>query len=96
VALRYAFVGEQLPEAFALVGEEWLIGRGEFTDRAALMLAIEVRLAATVERLDTLVAAERLTAFQPLAPGRLSVNKRLDRVRHVLGLLRGPFEVRNG
>lgn len=46
--------------------------------------------------LDEMVAAERLTAFQPLAEGRLSVNKRLDRFRHALGLLRGPFEARNG
>jgi hypothetical protein len=28
--------------------------------------------------------------------GRRSVNKRLDRVRHALGLLRGPFDERNG
>jgi len=28
--------------------------------------------------------------------GKLSINKRMDRVRHSLGLLRGPFEARNG
>ena len=31
-----------------------------------------------------------------LVEGRPSLNKRLDRVRHRLGLLRGPFEARNG
>ena len=96
VAFRYAFVGEQLPEAFALLGEEWLLPREEFPDRATLMPAIERRLVATIERLDALVAAERLAVFEPLTSGRLSVNKRLDRVRHALGLLRGPFEIRNG
>jgi hypothetical protein len=42
------------------------------------------------------VAAERLDAFEPLTAGSLSVNKRLDRFRHAVGLLRGPFEARNG
>jgi hypothetical protein len=28
--------------------------------------------------------------------GRLSINKRMDRVRHAVGLLRGRFEPRNG
>jgi hypothetical protein len=96
VAFRYAFVGEQLPEAFVLVGEEWLPGPNEFGGRGPLMRAIEARLAGAVDGLDQLVTGERLEAFQPLAAGRLSVNKRLDRVRHAVGLLRGPFEVRNG
>ena len=96
VAFRYAFVGEQLPEAFVLVGEEWRPRREELTGREPVMRAIEARLVATVDGLDELVAPERLDAFQPLAGGRLSVNKRLDRVRHAVGLLRGPFEVRNG
>jgi hypothetical protein len=60
------------------------------------MTGIEAKLADTVRALDALVGAERLEAFRPLAPGRLSVNKRMDRVRHALGLLRGPFEARNG
>lgn len=97
VAFRYAFVGEQRPEAFVLVGEEWLPGpadRGR--SRRVLMDAIAGRLERTVAGLDELVAGERLDAFAPLTPGRLSVNKRLDRFRHAVGLLRGPFEARNG
>ena len=31
-----------------------------------------------------------------LVRGRLSINKRMDRVRHATGLLGGPFEERNG
>ena len=98
VALRYGYLGEQLPEAFVLLGEAWVhepaASRGE--RRGALMATVESRLARTVERLDQLVSREELDAFLPLASGRLSVNKRLDRFRHAIGLLGGRFEARNG
>ncbi len=96
VALRYAFVGEQLPEAFLLVDEEWIIRPGDAAGRAPLMGQMEARLGAAVAGLDRLLAIEQLEAFRPLAPGKPSVNKRLDRARHALGLLRGPFEARTG
>jgi 1-acyl-sn-glycerol-3-phosphate acyltransferase len=97
VAFRYAFVGEQRPEAFVHVGEEWLPGSAErAVSRCVLMDAVAGRLERTVSALDELVARERLEAFAPLTAGRLSVNKRLDRFRHAVGLLRGPFEARNG
>ena len=96
VAFRYAFVGEQLPEAFVLVGEEWLPQHHPSGGRPQLMQEVMHRLLRTVDGLDELVARERLDAFEPLAAGRLSVNKRMDRFRHALGLLRGPFEARNG
>jgi hypothetical protein len=31
-----------------------------------------------------------------LVTGKLSVNKRMDRFRHAVGLLRGEFQARNG
>ena len=97
VVFRYAFIGEQRPEAFALVGDEWIIGSAErAASRRALMESIAARLEDTLDALDALVAHERLEAFQPLTAGGLSVNKRLDRFRHAVGLLRGPFEARNG
>ncbi|MBA3496755.1 MAG: 1-acyl-sn-glycerol-3-phosphate acyltransferase [Gemmatimonadales bacterium] len=96
VAFRYAFVGEQLPDAFLLVGDEWLCEPGARTERGPLMTDMESRLAATVSALDGLLDQERLDDFRPLADGKLSVNKRLDRFRHAIGLLRGPFEARNG
>ncbi len=96
VGFRYAFVGEQLPEAFVLMSDGWIPPAGRYGTRAALMDEIERRLAETVDSLDRLVRAERLSAFRRLAEGRLSDNKRLDRFRHALGLMRGPFEVRNG
>jgi hypothetical protein len=95
VAFRYPFIGEQLPEVFVMVGEGWMPSVSGM-DRRALMSAIEKKLSDTVNALDALVTAERLDGFRPLAPGRLSINKRLDRARHALGLLRGPFEARNG
>lgn len=98
VALRYAYLGEQLPEAFVLVGEAWIqpaTGAGREV-RRELMGKVEAGLRVTLERLDRLVAEEALDAFEPLAKGRLSVNKRLDRVRHAVGLLAGRFEARNG
>ena len=96
VAFRYAFVGEQLPEAFVLVGDAWAPTSEDRRSRGHLMDGIEARLGAAVAALDGLVGAERLSAFRRLAAGRLSVNKRLDRFRHAIGLLRGPFEARNG
>jgi hypothetical protein len=60
------------------------------------MQRIAARLGDTLDALDGLVTHERLEAFRPLAAGGLSVNKRLDRFRHAVGLLRGPFEARNG
>jgi chlorobactene lauroyltransferase len=97
VAFRYAFLGEQRPEAFVLVGDEWLPGPAErAASRAVLMDAVAGRLEHTVATLDELVAREYLDTFTPLTAGGLSVNKRLDRFRHAVGLLRGPFEARNG
>lgn len=97
VAFRYPFLSEQLPEGFALVGEpELLPAGGRGADRAAATARIAERLRGTVALLDERLAAERVEAFRVLVPGKLSVNKRMDRVRHALGLMRGPFEARNG
>jgi chlorobactene lauroyltransferase len=96
VGFRYGYIGEQLPEAFVLIGEAWVRLAETGATRKTVMPEIAARLEATVAALDGLVAAERLDAFQPLTRGSLSINKRLDRVRHALGLLRGPFEARNG
>lgn len=94
VAFRYPFMSEQLPEALALVGNSWLHDGRQ--DRKALTERIAVALGDTVASLDARLSAEALAGFRLLVPGKLSVNKRMDRVRHSLGLLRGPFEARNG
>ena len=95
VGFRYRFLGEQLPEAFVWVGEPWTVEPGS-TDRKALTHAIRGRLGALLQECDRRIGVEDLTPFRPLVGGRRSLNKRLDRWRHRLGLLEGPFEERNG
>lgn len=99
VAFRYPFLSEQLPEALALVGATQVVTPSERAgreERRALTADLSVRLAATVARLDVLLAEERVDGFRVLVQGRMSFNKRMDRVRHATGLLDGPFEERNG
>ena len=94
VAFRYPFMSEQLPEALALVGHSWLHEGGD--DRKALTERMAAAIRETLGALDARLATEALDGFRVLVEGRRSVNKRMDRVRHSLGLLRGPFEPRNG
>jgi hypothetical protein len=49
-----------------------------------------------VEQLDGARREERLDEFRLLVRGAISLNKRLDRIRHRLGWLDGPYEERNG
>lgn len=105
VAFRYAYLGEQLPEAFVWLGEPVaLAGSGGRSGSAGegrarrreMALRIESALAATLAVLDARLSIEDRTAMDLLLPGKPSINKRLDRLRHALGLLRGPFDPRNG
>lgn len=94
VAFRYPFLSEQLPEAVALAGRSWL--HDGAPDRRVLTERIGEALRDTIGALDARLSGEALEEFRVLVPGKLSINKRMDRVRHSLGLLRGPFEARNG
>jgi 1-acyl-sn-glycerol-3-phosphate acyltransferase len=96
VAFRYVFVGEQLPEAFALIGQPRLVPPDPATDRRRLTTMLESDVGATLDALDRLLAEESHGSFRTLVAGKLSVNKRMDRFRHAVGLLRGPFAARNG
>ncbi|MGH7630369.1 MAG: hypothetical protein ACREOF_13510, partial [Gemmatimonadales bacterium] len=96
VALRYVFVGEQLPEAFALIGRPQVSGPAPVEDRRALTTLLEAATLDTLDALDALLREEAHGSFRTLVAGKLSVNKRMDRFRHAVGLLRGPFEARNG
>ncbi len=102
VGFRYRYRGEQIPDAFVWLGDAFTVDPGEQPGTARRlrrrMIAdqIEDRLARTVQELDRRLATEDLRDFTVLLPGRLSINKRLDRVRHALGLLNGPFDDRNG
>jgi 1-acyl-sn-glycerol-3-phosphate acyltransferase len=98
VAIRYAYLGEQVPDAFVWFGTPIVVqGVGESREsRRGLTGRIEAGMTDALSALDLLVREERLDGFAPLLRGRLSINKRLDQVRHRLGLLRGGFEDRNG
>lgn len=96
VAFRYPFLSEQQPEGFVLVGEPWCYEPGPTDHRRVLSERFGERLAATVDALDARLAREDVAAFRPFISGKLSINKRMDLVRHRLGLLRGDFEERNG
>jgi hypothetical protein len=102
VGFRYRYRGEQIPEAFAWLGAPFRVAAGtEPGDtrkrrRERVATEIESRLAGAVGELDRRVATEDMRDFSVLVQGRRSINKRLDRVRHALGLLRGPFDDRNG
>lgn len=96
VALRYTYLGEQLPEAFAWLGQPRTVGPGEYTSRRQLAPLLEQDLLGALDALDGLLRTESLGAFRTIVAGPLSINKRMDRVRHALGLLHGPFEARNG
>lgn len=95
-ATRYAFLGEQNPEAFALVGPPWVLEPGAYGDRRALMARLEADLHAVVDALDARLRTEDLAGFRVIVEGKLSINKRMDRARHAVGLLDGEFEARNG
>lgn len=96
VAFRYVYLGEQLPEAFAWMGRPWVLEPGRYSHRRTLMPVLERDLLDQVDALDGALRAERLGGFRTLVEGRLSINKRMDRFRHAVGLLRGRFEPRNG
>jgi len=95
VAFRYAFLSEQRPEAFALLGDPWLAEGIVSDDRRAITGRLGEMLARTIAELDAGLADERLEGFATLIAGRLSINNRLDRVRHALGLL-PDHQARNG
>jgi hypothetical protein len=95
-AFRYVYLGEQLPEAFALLGQAWVLEPGQYVHRRELAPALERDLLGALDALDGLLRSESLGAFRTIVTGRLSINKRMDRLRHAMGLLRGPFEARNG
>lgn len=96
VAFRYLHLSEQLPEAFVLVGQAWVLEPGRYAGRRELAPVLERDLAGVVDALDGLLRTESVAGFRTVVAGRLSINKRMDRFRHALGLLRGPFEARNG
>jgi len=79
VALRYEFLMEQRPEAFALIGESGMpagkLGPAELTAE------LEKRLTALLDKLRSVVTKGELQGFTRLLSGRASVNTLHDRYR---------------
>jgi 1-acyl-sn-glycerol-3-phosphate acyltransferase len=96
VAFRYVYLSEQLPEAFAWIGRPWVLEPGRYSQRRTLMPLLQRDLLGAVDALDAVLRTERLSGFATIVEGRLSINKRVDRLRHATGFLRGRFEPRNG
>jgi len=98
VGFRYLFLSEQLPEAFVHLGRSWLATPENAGSDARRSLAgdIEAGITGSLAELDRALAAENVDGYDVLIRGRLSINKRMDRVRHAVGTMEGPFEERNG
>jgi len=94
VAFRYPFLSEQRPEAMVLLGEPWTV-EADRPDRAAITDRLTTMLGVTLAALDADLAVERLESYDLLVAGRPSINNRMDRVRHALGLL-DEYQPRNG
>ena len=96
VGIRLAHLGEQVPDAFVRLGLSERILPGDPRDRRQLTDQLGGRLRATLGVMDSRIREERLQPWQPLLQGRLSVNKRLERLGRAFGLAERPFEPRNG
>ena len=95
VAIRVPFLSEQRPEALVLVGQPWLVEGGGGLSRDRITRHLADMLGTTIDALDADVATESLSNWTTLVHGRSSINNRIDRVRHALGLLPDHQE-RNG
>lgn len=102
VAFRYGFGSEQLPEGFALIGNSWI--QDGTKDRREVADQMEKVMNQTVIALDVRRTENREqgargssgSLFSVLCSPALSINKRMDLIRHRLGLLKGDFDPRNG
>ena len=93
VALRYPFVSEELPEAFAWIGRPFAVDPGASLGAARRLIGAE--LAGAVGRLDAALATTERAGFEPLLAGAPSANKWWPAQLARLGLV-GPEAVRNG
>jgi chlorobactene lauroyltransferase len=93
VAMRYQFLSEEYPEAFAYFGTPWVVTAADTPVELGVRLTRE--LAATRERLDRRLALSGREGFSCLLNGAPSSNKRLDAWLAAKGLV-PPERARNG
>ena len=87
LVLHYEWLSESRPSIFVEVGEPMEPSVSE-DELAAVLNALFARTGAALEPLD-------LREYQPLYGSRLSMNKRWDRLLHLLGRHRGAFDEYN-
>ncbi len=78
LALRYEFIGEQKPEAFASTGAPILVSGS--VDSRALTTDLEIALMHELDRLRADITGYRFDSFQTLLSGGASINRVFDRV----------------
>ena len=87
LVLRYEWLSESRPSIFVQVGAP-LDASVSADELAAVLNALFARVDAALAPLD-------LTGYQPVYGSRLSMNKRWDRLLHLLGRRRGAFDELN-
>lgn len=83
VALRYEFLGEQLPHAFISLGPAHQLA--DPADRRATTAEVAARLTAACDALRDDVLGLRLERFRPLLRGRRGIDRRFDAFRRLIG-----------
>jgi chlorobactene lauroyltransferase len=81
VALRYDFLREQAPSAFARVGAPTIVGRDATYSAKELRRLLETEMTRASDKLRDDVYAYRLEEYRLILRGRGSVNANWDRVR---------------
>ena len=93
VAVRYEFLLEQAPEVFVRVGAPLRFDmRSERLPSAEVNARIEAATTGTADRLHTDIVAGDLHAYRRVLRGRVSVNRRWERVAGLLGRLRDRLQ----
>ena len=87
LALRYEWLGESRPSIFVQVGAP-LGPVATDAELAAVLNDLLARVGRALHPLD-------LAGYEPLYEGKLSMNKRWDRVLHLLGRRREKFDAHN-
>lgn len=82
VALRYDFLREQAPDAFARLGAPLVAQRDD--DAANLTTALAAALTSTADALHQDVTLHNLDAYRKVLSGRGSANTKWDRIRTIV------------
>ncbi|HUP27105.1 MAG TPA: lysophospholipid acyltransferase family protein [Chloroflexia bacterium] len=85
VAVRYEFLLEQAPDAFACVGPPLLVSAGGHLSSREITTRLQAAMTSTADDLRHDIASSNLRAYRRVLEGRGSVNKAWDRVVSAAG-----------